>query len=90
MVEIETDGTTLTARCDHPRGSAENPLSRGQIESKFRTYADGVLPPSAIAGVIDAVGDLENLGSVRKLMEMLHAASRRGQAEHATLAAVGG
>ena len=48
----------------------ENPLSRAQIESKF-TYADGVLSVSAIAGTLDAVGDLENLGSVRKLMDML-------------------
>ncbi len=80
---------TLKARCDHPRGSAENPLSRAQIEGKFRTYADGVLSPSAIAGTIDAVGDLEKLGSVRKLMEMLRA-PRRAQAERATLAAARG
>jgi 2-methylcitrate dehydratase PrpD len=85
VVEIDTDGTTLKARCDHPRGSAENPLSRAQIESKFRTYADGVLSPSAIAGTLDAVGDLENLASVRKLMDMLRAAPRR-----ATLAAARG
>jgi 2-methylcitrate dehydratase PrpD len=90
VVEIETDGRTFTARCDHPRGSAENPLSRSQIEGKFRTYAEGVLAPSAIAGTIDAVGDLENLGSVRKLMDMLRAAERRGQAKHATLAAARG
>jgi 2-methylcitrate dehydratase PrpD len=90
VVEIETDGTTLSARCDFPRGSPENPLSRAQIESKFRTYADGVLSPSAIAGVIDAVNNLENLGSVRQLMDMLRAPSRRGQAERAPLAAVGG
>ena len=49
VVDIELDdGTTLTARCDHPRGSAENPLSRAQIESKFRTYAEGVLAPAAM------------------------------------------
>src|SRR2546421_7022407 len=88
VVDIETDGRTLTARCDHPRGSAENPLSRAQIESKFRTYADGVLIPSAIGGTIEAVGDLENLGSVRKLMDMLRAAPR--QAERAKLAAAHG
>jgi len=89
VVEIESDGATFKARCDHPRGSAENPLSRAQIEGKFRTYADGVLSPSAIAGTIDAVGDLEKLGSVRKLMEMLRA-PRRAQAERATLAAARG
>src|SRR5499426_4133838 len=90
VVEIESDGATFKARCDHPRGSAENPLSRGEIEGKFRTYADGVLSPSAIAGTIDAVGDLEKLGSVRKLMDMLRAAPRRAQAERATLAAAHG
>jgi hypothetical protein len=49
VVEIETDGGTLTARCEHPRGSAENPLSRAQIDSKFRTYGGGradAVPPS--------------------------------------------
>jgi hypothetical protein len=44
-----------------------------------------VLSPSAIAGTLDAVGDLENLASVRKLMDMLRAAPRR-----ATLAAARG
>jgi 2-methylcitrate dehydratase PrpD len=90
VVEIESDGATLKSRCDHPRGSAENPLSRGEIEGKFRTYADGVLSPSAIAGTIDAVGDLESVSSVRKLMDMLRAAPRRAQAERATLAAARG
>jgi 2-methylcitrate dehydratase PrpD len=89
VVEIEADGTTLTARCEHPRGSAENPLSRAQIEGKFRTYADAVLTPSAIAGTIDAVGNLEGLGSVRQLMDMLRVAPRRGQAERVTRAAIG-
>jgi len=90
VVDIETDSTTLTARCDYPRGSAENPLSHAQIEGKFRSYADGVLTPSAIAWTIDAVGDLEKLGSVRQFMDMLRAAPQRCQAERATLAAVGG
>src|SRR4029434_8549854 len=89
VVEIDTDGTTLKARCEHPRGSPENPLSRAQIESKFRTYAEGVLSPSAISGTLDAVNNLENLGSVRQLMDMLRAPARRG-AERAPLAAVRG
>ena len=85
VVDIEIDGSTLTARCEHPRGSAENPLSRAQIEGKFRTYADGVLSPPAIDATIAAVDGLENLASVRKLMDMLRAAPRR-----ATLAAASG
>src|ERR1700736_3711 len=90
VVEIESDGTTLKARCEHPRGSAENPLSRAEIESNFRTYAEGVLSPAAIAATIAAVGDLESLGSVRKLMDMLRASAPRGQADRVPLAAVRG
>ena len=90
VVEIETEGSKLTARCEHPRGSAENSLSHGQIESKFRTYAEGVLGPSAIAGTIEAVARLENLPSVRKLMDMLRASAPRGQADRVPLAAVRG
>jgi 2-methylcitrate dehydratase PrpD len=85
VAEIEMDGATLKARCEHPRGSPENPLSRAQIEGKFRTYAEGVLSATAIAGTIDAVANLEKLGSVRKLMETLRAPPRR-----ATLAAARG
>jgi len=44
-----------------------------------------VLSASAIGGTLEAVNDLENLGSVRKLMDMLRAAPRR-----ATLAAARG
>ncbi len=87
VAEIEMEDATLNAHCQHPRGSPENPLSRGEIEGKFRTYADGVLSPSTIAATIDAVANLENLGSVRKLMEMLRAVPRRAQAERAPLAA---
>ena len=82
---METEGSTLKAHCVDPRGSPANPLSRGDIEGKLRTYADGVLAPSAIAAIIDAVGDLENLSSVRKLMQALRAPPRR-----ATLAAARG
>src|SRR5438034_3842790 len=86
-VEIDMNGATFKAHCDHPRGSPENPLSRGQIEDKFRTYAAGVLSPAAIAGTIDAVANLEKLGSVRKLMAMLRAGPRRLQNERPTVAA---
>jgi 2-methylcitrate dehydratase PrpD len=72
IVDVETaDGATFSQRCEHPLGSYENPLSRAQIEQKFRTYAKGALPDSAIGEVIGAVARLEDFGSVRKLMQLL-------------------
>jgi len=77
-VEIElADGKTLKARCDHPRGSYENPLSRAQVEDKFRTYAKDRLGAARVEEVIAAVGGLENLASTRKLMDLLRADARQ-------------
>jgi 2-methylcitrate dehydratase PrpD len=80
VVEAEmSDGTVLSARCEHPRGSPENPLSRAQIEAKFRTYAPAQLADEQIEAVIDAINSLEESGSVATLMENLRAAPRRAE-----------
>jgi 2-methylcitrate dehydratase PrpD len=72
IVEIEgNDGSKLSARCEHPRGSAENPLSRAQIEKKFRTYAPARLGAADIETVIQAVDALEDLAAVRSLTKAL-------------------
>jgi len=74
-VEIEhADGSKLSARCEHPRGSAENPVSRGEIEEKLRTYAPDRISTAAIDKVVQAVDRLEDFGSVRELMNTLRAA----------------
>ena len=80
-VEIEmADGKTLSARCEHPRGSPENRLSRAQIEAKFRTYARGRLSDAQVEDVIAAVVRLEALPSARTLMDSLRARRQAGAA----------
>jgi len=70
--EIEmVDGSKLSARCEHPRGSPENPLSRAQIVEKLRTYAPDRISAAAIDEVVRAVDRLEDLPSVRRLMDVL-------------------
>lgn len=72
--EIElNDGSRLSARCEHPRGSPENPLSRAQIIDKLRTYAPDRISAAAIDEVVRSVDRLEDLGSVRRLMDVLRA-----------------
>jgi len=76
-VDVEMDdGKTFSARCEHPLGSFENPMSRAQIEQKFRSYAAGVIPDVNIAEVLKVVNRLEDFGSVRKLMDLLRALPR--------------
>jgi 2-methylcitrate dehydratase PrpD len=70
------DGTIFSAHCEHPLGSRENPLSRAQIEQKFRSYAAGVLPDAHIADVLGAIDRLEDFSSVRKLMGLLRSIPR--------------
>jgi 2-methylcitrate dehydratase PrpD len=78
LVEAKTvDGSIIAVRCDHPRGSAENPLARAQIEDKFRTYAKTRLSDSHVEEVIGAVSRLEELASARRLMDILRAGNDR-------------
>ena len=80
-VEVEmTDGKVHTVRSDYPKGSFENPLSRKEVEDKFRVYAKGQLSPSAIEEIIAAVNALEQLPSVSSLVDMLSPAKRRDAA----------
>ena len=65
------DGRTLELRCDTPRGSPENPLTRAQIEAKFRTYARERLPERRVEEIIAAVAQIERLPSAAKLMDLL-------------------
>jgi len=80
-VEIENaDGSRILARSIHPRGSFENPLSRAEIEEKLRTYAKGRIADVAAEEVIGMIATLENLPSVRPLVDLLRAAPRRVRA----------
>jgi 2-methylcitrate dehydratase PrpD len=72
-----TDGRMLSMRCDHPRGSAENPLTRAQIEAKFRAYAKARLPAANVDAVIAAITRLEDFDSTRKLMDLLRAGNEQ-------------
>jgi 2-methylcitrate dehydratase PrpD len=67
------NGSVVEVRCDTPRGSPDNPLTRAQLEAKFRTYAKGRLPSSRIDDVVNAVSNLESLRSARSLMDRLRA-----------------
>ncbi|MCC7486989.1 MAG: MmgE/PrpD family protein [Burkholderiales bacterium] len=72
VVEAVTGGgAAFTERCMHPKGSPEHPLSRAEVEDKFRKAARGVLADAALDSVPAAVADLENLRSVRTLAAAL-------------------
>src|SRR5215469_10339169 len=57
-----------------PDASLTGVQAVAEIEIKLRTYADGVLSSSRVDEVVGMVARLEDLGSVRKLMDALRAA----------------
>ena len=74
VAEVETvRGARHSARCEHPLGSPENPLSPAQVREKFRTYAGAALGGAGVERTIAAIDDLETFGSARDLVSWLGA-----------------
>lgn len=72
IVEVQLkSGAIHAARCDEPKGTPQNRLSRAEIESKFRRGAKGRLTDSAIDSVLEAILHFDELKSIRPLMDML-------------------
>jgi 2-methylcitrate dehydratase PrpD len=78
IVEAQlASGATISVRCDHPRGSPENLLSRAQIEEKFRAYARARLPAPRVEELIATIARIEALESARTLMDSLRPADEK-------------
>lgn len=74
IVQLDTrDGKTRVCRCDEPKGTPENRMTRAEIEAKWRRGAKGRLDKSQIDSVIQSVSRLETLQSARELMAQLRA-----------------
>ena len=74
IVDVETKaGATLTARCDEPKGTPENRMTRAEIEAKFRKGAQGRLGAAQVESVLETISRLEALRSARSLMDILRA-----------------
>jgi 2-methylcitrate dehydratase len=72
-----TDGRTFSKQLDYPKGDPRNPLSDTEIEEKFSALAEGVLSTGAQKKLVDAIWNLERVGSVSKLMAMMKADIRK-------------
>jgi 2-methylcitrate dehydratase PrpD len=67
------DGRVLEERQDHPRGGADFPMTREELEAKFRGNAGLVMPAERAALVIRAVGALTTSVGLHGLVESLAA-----------------
>lgn len=65
------DGTSLTETVTIPKGDPENPMTRDELDDKFRLLASGVLEEAAIEETIAIVRDLGALDDLRDLTQVL-------------------
>ena len=67
------DGRRLEESQDHPRGGPDSPMSRDEVEAKFRGNASLVVPDAQASRVISLVGDITSQSDVQALMRSLAA-----------------
>jgi 2-methylcitrate dehydratase PrpD len=67
------DGRRLEESQDHPRGGPDSPMSRDEVEAKFRGNASLAVPEAQASRVISLVGDITSQSDVHALMRSLAA-----------------
>jgi 2-methylcitrate dehydratase PrpD len=74
IVQVTTrDGRRLEKRVTTFKGRAENPLTTGEVEAKAQELLEPVLRQPRTRQLMDAIGKLETLASVRELRALLKA-----------------
>lgn len=66
------DGRTIEERCDYAPGGRERPLTDDGLNAKFRACTESVLDERKTEQTINTILNLETLGDVADLMQMLH------------------
>ena len=77
IVEVTlTDGTRLTERVEHVRGTPENPMTREEVVAKARELMAPVLGASACSSLIERMLALDTVKDVRELRPLLQGDSK--------------
>jgi 2-methylcitrate dehydratase len=73
-MEIATrDGRSYSCRVDYPKGDPRNPLTDQELEAKFLSLAEPVLPPGKAREAAAVVKGLEEERTLARLMDLLAA-----------------
>jgi len=77
IVEVTlTDGTRLTERVEHVRGTPENPMTRVEVVAKARELMAPVLGAATCSNLIERVLALDSVKDVRELRPLLQGDSK--------------
>jgi len=72
LIEVQLkDGRILRGRSsEHYRGGPQNPLTREELAEKFHDCVRRILKPEQAKKLMEVVESLENLDSIRTLVDM--------------------
>jgi 2-methylcitrate dehydratase PrpD len=77
VVEVTlTDGTKLSERVEHVRGTPENPMTRDEVVAKARDLMTPVLGAETCSSLIERVLALDNVKDIREIRPLLHGPDR--------------
>jgi len=83
IVEVTlTDGTRLTERVEHVRGTPENPMTRDEVVAKARELMAPVLGAATCSNLIERVLALDTVKDVRELRPLLQGDSKLEHRKH--------
>ena len=76
IVEVTlNDGTRLSERVEHVRGTPENPMTRDEVVAKARELMAPVLGATACSKLVERVLTLDNVKNIRELRPLLQSGS---------------
>ena len=65
------DGRTLKEIVPYSKGLPENPMSAAEVEEKFRSLVDPIVPEGRSQQIIDAVKEVEKIRNIDELVQLL-------------------
>lgn len=72
LIEIITkDGKRFSKKINYPKGHPKNPMTDKEVEIKFKTMADNILPPGQTDIILDKLWHLEYIKDVREVMDSI-------------------
>ena len=72
LIEIITkDGRSFSKKINYPKGHPKNPTTDKEVEIKFKTMADNILPPGQIDIILDKLWHLEYIKDGREIMDSI-------------------
>jgi 2-methylcitrate dehydratase len=72
LIEIITkDGSRFSKKINYPKGHPKNPMTDKEVEIKFKTMADNILPPGQTDIILDKLLNLEYINDVREVMDSI-------------------